>query len=628
MMAVHCSVWSMVGVGWNSERFPTFISPRCRITLSLIQPTLVLRVNHYNNNFNEDSKMIYHNKLSFFILLVTTIFSFNAYGAEGDERPFKMLIRTTNAGLTSDTEFLIQTKDAGYSYDVDCDNDGKPEATGVTGNYTCDYTVPDDYIISISGTFPQLYFEDHRNTFEGSIREFLSDADKVINILQWGTQVWRSMEQACNACRNMIITAADTPDLSQVTSMRKMFLRAESFNQYIGDWDVSNVTDMSSLFFGASSFNQDIGDWDVSNVTDMSDGMFNGASSFNQPIGDWSVSNVTDMSNLFGNRRGGRSSYDASPFNQYIGDWDVSNVTDMSFMFFGASSFNQYIGDWDVSHVTDMSSMFASASSFNQYIGDWDVSNVTDMSFMFSGASSFNQYIGDWSVSSVVDMSDMFSNRRRSGTTTDPSPFNQYIGDWDVSNVTDMSFMFFGADYFNQYIGNWNVSNVTSMGRMFKSASSFNQYIGNWDVSNVTRMTGMFSDASSFNKYIGNWDVSSVTGMFTMFNGAISFNQYIGDWDVSKVRDMSWMFKGASAFDQYIGDWDISKVTEMSEMFDGAVLSTTNYDYILYNWSLLTNLQRDVDLDVGDTKYSEAGAAARQQLIDDFNWTINDGGPL
>jgi surface protein len=172
---------------------------------------------------------------------------------------------------------------------------------------------------------------------------------------------------------------------------------------------------------------------------------------------------------------------------------------------------------------------------------------------MFNGASSFNQYIGDWKVSNETEMSNLFGNRRGVRTPYDASPFNQYIGDWDVSNVTDMSFMFFGAS---------------------------------------------------------------------------SFNQYIGDWDVSKVRDMSWMFRGANAFDQYIGDWDISKVTEMSEMFDGAALSTTNYDYILYNWSLLPSLQRDVILGIGDTKYSEAGAPFRQQLIDEFGWTINDGGPL
>ncbi len=99
------------------------------------------------------------NKFSFYLLLVTTVFSFSAYGAEGDERPFKMLIHTTIDGISSDTQFLIPTRDSGYDYNVDCDNDGNLEATGVTGDYTCDYTVPDDYIISISGAFPQLYFD-------------------------------------------------------------------------------------------------------------------------------------------------------------------------------------------------------------------------------------------------------------------------------------------------------------------------------------------------------------------------------------------------------------------------------------------------------------------------------------
>ena len=96
------------------------------------------------------------NKLSFYFLFVTTIFSFSAYGVEGDERPFKMLIRTTIPELSSDTEFLIRTKDFGYNYNVDCDNDGNFEATDVTGDYTCRYTVPDDYIVSISGIFPQF----------------------------------------------------------------------------------------------------------------------------------------------------------------------------------------------------------------------------------------------------------------------------------------------------------------------------------------------------------------------------------------------------------------------------------------------------------------------------------------
>ena len=44
-------------------------------------------------------------------------------------------------------------------------------------------------------------------------------------------------------------------------------------------------------------FNQNIGDWDVSNVSTI-DRMFQNASSFNQPIGEWNTSSVTNMSTL------------------------------------------------------------------------------------------------------------------------------------------------------------------------------------------------------------------------------------------------------------------------------------------------------------------------------------------
>jgi len=242
------------------------------------------------------------------------------------------------------------------------------------------------------------------------------DKDKLIDVAQWGTAQWESMYRAFYGCSNLNISAADNPDLSNVTDMSAMFRYATSFNSDISNWDVSNVTDMSYMFSYASAFNQNIGSWDVSNVIYMRE-MFWGATSFNQDIGSWDVSNVTDMWKMF---------LQASAFNQDIGSWDVSNVTNMLGMFLQASAFNQDIGSWDVSNVTDMGGMFAGASAFNQDIGSWDVSNVTSIEIMFIDATSFNQDIGSWNVSNVTDMGGMFINA---------TSFNQNLGAWKLRSA-------------------------------------------------------------------------------------------------------------------------------------------------------------------------------------------------
>ncbi|MFX1398928.1 MAG: BspA family leucine-rich repeat surface protein [Promethearchaeota archaeon] len=115
-----------------------------------------------------------------------------------------------------------------------------------------------------------------------------------------------------------------------------------------------------------------------------------------------------------------------------------------------------------------------------------------------------------------------------------------------------------------------------------------------------------------------------------MFRDANFFNQNISAWDVSNVTSMVQMFYNAYAFEQDLGNWDVSLVQNMFGMFDGTGLSTPNYNSLLIGWAGLPILQENVTFDAGSSRYSAGGAAAtaRQQIIDNYNWTINDAGPI
>ena len=348
----------------------------------------------------------------------------------------------------------------------------------------------------------------------------------------------------------------------------------------ISSWDTSCVTDMNALFQNYSEFNDDISNWDTSNVTTMNY-LFNNASSFNQDIGSWDVSNVTYADSMF--------AY-AISFNQDIGDWDVSNVINMGYMFDGATEFNQDISEWNTSSVTLMNHLFANAINFNHELNNWDVSNVQDMQRMFDGASSFNQ------------------------------PLNN----WNVENVTSMLRMFTNASTFNQPLGSWNISSVQNTSYMFNNATNFNQDLNNWNTGLITDMSNMFNEASSFNSDISSWNTSSVMDTFEMFKDAISVNQNIGSWNTINILTMSAMFSNAELFNQNLGSWDISGVQDLSSMLDNSGLSTENYDNTLIGWSEQA-VQNNINLGAVGLYYCNA-EAERQNLIDNFNWTINDEG--
>jgi surface protein len=141
-------------------------------------------------------------------------------------------------------------------------------------------------------------------------------------------------------------------------------------------------------------------------------------------------------------------------------------------------------------------------------------------------------------------------------------------------------------------------------------------------------MEAMFASATSFNQPLNSWNVSAVTNMVSMFDSATAFNQPLNLWDTSAVNNMYGMFNENQYFNQDISGWDVSAVTDMGRFMGGK--STADYDYydnLLNAWSLLT-LQNDVTWSMGSIEYTSAGATARQDIIDNYSWNIEDGGEI
>jgi hypothetical protein len=165
------------------------------------------------------------------------------------------------------------------------------------------------------------------------------DRLKMIDIIQWGTIEWSSFESAFFNCENMLVSAIDVPNLSNVTNMSGMFWYSKVANPYVSNWDVSQITTMKFMF-EHSDFNNPLNDWDVSNVTDM-ERMFYFAESFDQPLNSWDLTSCTTT----------RMMFEETPFNQPLNNWDVSNVTRMQRMFRFATIFNQDLSGWCVSQI-------------------------------------------------------------------------------------------------------------------------------------------------------------------------------------------------------------------------------------------------------------------------------------
>ncbi len=155
------------------------------------------------------------------------------------------------------------------TWEVTGDEAGRRIVFPGSGSYTLDWG--DGNSESATGNISHTYADagTYRVTVSNGITRFKmggrgsneADQPKLKSIEQWGTAQWTNLAVAFRRASNMEYNATDTPDLSKVYSMYRMFYYANKFNGDISNWNVSNITRMDNIFIGATAFNQNLGKW-------------------------------------------------------------------------------------------------------------------------------------------------------------------------------------------------------------------------------------------------------------------------------------------------------------------------------------------------------------------------------
>ena len=472
-----------------------------------------------------------------------------------------------------------------------------------------------------------------------------ADRAKLLDVEQWGTTVWTSMQNAFFGCSNLDITATDIPNLASCVSMDNMFQSCSKLTgpANINSWNTAAVTNMTSMFFNASKFNQNIGNWTLNANVSMTNMLSNSGmdcSNYAATLIGWNANPltpngrtlgasgrtygpqaITARANLDGPKGWTFTGGDALAIScggAFVTRWNLAGTTQLSFgtatsgpvtyywesIPSGSSGTGTFSGNNLTINGLPSTSirLFIMPTNFQRInisnnqptshrlldVERWGTTAWTSMANAFFGCSNLNITATDIpNLSSVTRMEQMFQLCSKLSTVPN-------INSWNTSNVTVMTSLFNGCSLFNQNIGSWNTAKVVSMQNMFHS-SGFNQNIGGWNTAALTRTSGMFRIATSFNQNISGWNTAGVTMMDNMFEWATSFNQNIGNWNLNAN-------------------------VNLSNMLDNSGMDCSNYAATLVGWNANPSTPNNRNLGAFGRTYPTS--AARTNLVGAKGWTI------
>ena len=263
---------------------------------------------------------------------------------------FAMIVATTTASET----FTIPCQNAGtFNAGIDW-GDGQVSTITAYNDaaLTHTYATAGDHVIRITGTFPNIYFNNG------------GDKLKVKSVENLGEVGWTKLNRAFYGCTNLTSFTAGTTDTSAVTDMTIMFYGCTSLTTLdVSSFNTALVTNLSLMFYGCSSVTTlDVSSFNTALVTDLSLMFYNCASVTTLDVSGFNTASVTTMNGMF-RACTSVTALDVSGFNTAL-------VTNMDSMFNGCSSVTALdVSSFNTALVTNMSLMFWGCSSVTDIIG-------------------------------------------------------------------------------------------------------------------------------------------------------------------------------------------------------------------------------------------------------------------
>ena len=349
------------------------------------------------------------------------------YGYSPVTTDFKMTVTTTTANET----FTIPCQNVDtFNADIQWGDDSVSTVTAYNdANLTHTYATAGDHLIRITGSFPNIHFNNG------------GDKLKLKSVQNLGTVGWTRLNNAFLGCSNMTSFTAGNTDTSAVTTMTNMFRTCSSLTSLdLSSFNTAAVTNMSIMFRDCSGLTSlNVSSFNTTAVTDLKR-MFHGCSSLTAlDVSNFNTAVVTGMSHMF-NGCSSLTSLDVSNFN-------TAAVTNMNIMFQNCTSLTALdVSNFNTAAVTSMSELFKGCSSLTALdVSNFSTAAVTDMSKMFQNCTSLTDIIGveDFNIEGLNSTGDL-SNFMT--TVTLPTVrYNALLINWNAQEPFDAMTPNFGS---------------------------------------------------------------------------------------------------------------------------------------------------------------------------------------